>query len=172
MAAPTKELTPVYGDTVVELELSVPKDAAGEFVTLVPVSFGGPGRPLRVIVDRVPVPAEKEPNDGFAQAQSLGVPATIDGKIQTSLDVDVYRLDLAAGQSVSVEVVAARLGVPLDPRLTLYDARGQELAANDDAEGRDPKLEFVAPRAGAYFVAVGDALDAGGDTHAYRLRVK
>ena len=53
----------------------------------------------------------------------------------TPQDVDVFRFEGRAGQRVVAEVLAARLGSPVDSFLTVYDAQGRVLAANDDHGG-------------------------------------
>jgi hypothetical protein len=85
--------------------------------------------------------------------------------------VDVYRIEGAVGQRITAQVLAARYGSALDGMLTLYDADGRQLAASDDADGSDPRLEVRLPRDGVYFLSLLDAHDQGGPLHPYRLRV-
>ena len=95
------------------------------------------------------------------------------GAIQVPRDVDVFRFAGRRGQRIVAEVLAARLGSPLDASLTLYDAAGRILANADDSRGSaDPVLEMALPRDGVYFLAVNDAQDAGGPGHVYRLLVR
>ncbi|NEP19566.1 MAG: D-alanyl-D-alanine carboxypeptidase, partial [Leptolyngbya sp. SIO4C1] len=90
-------------------------------------------------------------------------------------DVDFYSVVLEAGQTVAFDVDGAEQ-VPnnrftvfpeqsesimkVDSELRLFDAAGNELAANSDGAApgeefsRDPYLEFTAPEAGTYFVGV------------------
>ena len=58
--------------------------------------------------------------------------------------------------------------------LTLYDARGEQIAANDDftKEHRDAKIETVLPADGVYYLSLIDAHDSGSNLHAYRVVVK
>jgi hypothetical protein len=87
--------------------------------------------------------------------------------------VDVFRFEGKAGDKLLVEVRAGRSGSPLDAMLTLYDAGGRAVAADDDsAGGTDPKLEVTLPRDGAYYLAVIDAHDQGAVMFAYRLAVR
>jgi hypothetical protein len=116
---------------------------------------------------------EKEPNDGFRQAQKIQVPQVIDGLIDRPRDVDVFRFEGKAGQKVICEILAARHGSALDSILTIYDAQGRELASNDDTEASpDSRLEVTLPKAGIYHVTVMDAHDQGGPEHVYRLVVR
>jgi hypothetical protein len=164
-----KDQTPAQvGDTQLEVEVTLPPGAAGSFVVVTPA---GDSKPHELLVDTTaPVMAEKEPNNGFAQAQPIALPQAVDGRIDQPQDVDVYRFAGKAGQRVVLEVFAARHGSALDSVLTLYDADGRELAANDDADGSaDSRLEVTLPRDGTYYVSLLDAHDQGGPTHVYRL---
>ncbi|MFM8538660.1 MAG: PPC domain-containing protein, partial [Planctomycetaceae bacterium] len=72
-------------------------------------------------------------------------------------DVDLYRVTLAAGQSLSVDVVARLVSntSSLDSYLRLFDSRGRQLASNDDANGSfDSALAFTALRGGVFYIGV------------------
>jgi hypothetical protein len=168
-----RDMANTLGDTTVEVEVAVPADAPPEVVTLAVITPAGEGLPHTLIVDEGPGAAEREPNNGFRDAQPVALSGTVAGAVQAPLDVDVFRFDGAAGQQVVCEVLAARLGSPLDAALTLYDANGGVLATGDDsADGRDPVLTVTLPRSGPYFLALFDADDRGGPSHVYRLLVR
>ena len=72
-------------------------------------------------------------------------------------DVDLYAVDLAAGQQLSVDIDARTLpgGSRLDSYLRLFDADGREIARNDDANGSlDSFLTYTAAEAGRVYVGV------------------
>ncbi len=159
------------GDSQVEVEVTVPADFTGD-VLLVVVTPAGETLPHRVLVDAKPVVRDKEPNNSFAQAQPVALGQTVEGVIGAQ-DVDVFRFEGKAGQKVALEVVAAQLGSPLDSHLTLYDSRGQILAANDDFHGSpDSTIEATLPRDGVYYVGLIDVQDQGGALFVYRLRLR
>ena len=125
------------------------------------------------MVDDAHVVTEKEPNDGFRDAQTITLPATGAGAIHAPQDVDVFKFEGRAGQRITCEILAARLGSPLDASLTLYDTAGAVLAHADDTAGsRDPILTFTLPKNGTYYLCLIDADDRGGPTHVYRLLVR
>ncbi len=171
---PPDKLPPnVAGDTQAVIEVALPKELPGDFLDFIVVSLHGESAPHRLWLDRDPVLAEKEPNDGFRQAQAIHIPQVVYGTVGRGQDVDVFRFEGKAGQRIMAEVFAARSGSPLDSILTLYDAAGQELANNDDAGGGvDSRLECTLPRDGTYYLSLIDAHDAGGQSYAYRLHVK
>lgn len=167
------------GDTQAEIELRFGAEPApvvpGEAtVTLVAphgeAEFRLPLRPA----DRTLL--EVEANDGLAKAQPLALPAAgaivLLGRIERPLDVDVFRVDGAAGARLRVGVVASAAGSPLDPLLTIMTADGQPLATADDGrESRDPLVELVVPGDGPLFVVVQDANDSGGEAFPYALEI-
>jgi hypothetical protein len=158
------------GDTQIEVEISLPKDLPGGPLPFVVITPSGEAKHALLIERDLPIIREKEPNDGFRQAQPITLPVVIEGTIDRPRDVDVYRIEGKAGQRVVFEILAARHGSALDSILTLYDAKGQSLANNDDQKDTvDSRLEFVLPAAGTYYLSVIDAHDTGGPTHVYWL---
>jgi Bacterial pre-peptidase C-terminal domain len=163
------------GDTQVEIELKLNDKLAGDSVSLVVVTANGETKPHAVLIETIlPVVLEKEPNDGFRSAQVVTLPIVIEGAIGRPKDVDLFRFEGKKGQKLYTEVLASRHGSPLDSMLTLYDAKGEQLAANDDftKDHRDAKLEFVLPADGTYYLSLIDVHDTGSALHVYRLVVK
>lgn len=128
----------------------------------------------RLDVGTLPETVETEPNDLPGTAQRVTLPVTINGRIRSSSpkpDGDCFRFAAAKGQVFALEVVAARLGSPLDAVLSVLDPKGKELAANDDARGQDAALAFTAPEAGEYIARVSDLVGGGGESFGYRLHL-
>ncbi len=171
-SAPPNNVPPdKFGDSEVDVELDVPKDFPPGVAEVTLVGPGGPGSPLKLTIDPRGT-AEKEPNDGFATAQELTVPATVDGTIHRVHDVDVFKFAGKAGEKVRIEVRAARLGSPADLALTLYDADRRVVDSGDDSEGQpDPVLSVTLPRDGVYFLSLSESHDLGGGQYGYRLVV-
>jgi hypothetical protein len=173
-AVPNMQDAKRVGDTQVEIEVTLPADAAEGTAEVVVVTPGGESAPHKLLVEKtVPVVAEKEPNNGFKQAQPIALPQAVDGAIGQAQDVDVFRFEGKAGRRVLIEVLAARHGSTLDSYLSLHDADGHLLATSDDIEGsKDSRVEVTLPKDGTYFVSVSDANDTGGPAHIYRLAVR
>ena len=75
--------------------------------------------------------------------------------LETLGDHDWYRIELTAGQSITVELNGITLE---DPYLRLRDASGNLLVENDDIVGgvnRNSKVGFTAPSTGTYYIDVG-----------------
>ena len=110
--------------------------------------------------------AELEPNDSFRQPQPVeALPASINGRLEKSGDVDSYAVDLKAGQTIIASVDAYTLQSPVDAALFLLDSRGIRIAQNhDDGRTLDPAVVWTANADGRYIVQVfGFDYPAGSD---------
>jgi hypothetical protein len=162
------------GDTQVEFEITLPPDMpVGRLpFHLVTVDGVTATREL-LVVDATSRADEKEPNNGFGEAQQIQAGIPIRGAIQEDKDVDVYRVNVTAGRKISCAIFAAESGALLDPVLTIFDERGNILAATDDSgDSRDSRTFFTPAITGACFVAVNDANDRGGPWHTYTLEIR
>jgi len=159
------------GDTQLVVEVTLPAGLSDASLPFVVVTPAGETKPHALLVEsKFPVIAEKEPNDGFRQAQPIAIPQVVDGLIERPRDVDVFHFEGKAGQQLVFEVLAARYGSGLDSILTLYDSDGQQVATNDDmSDSVDSLLKVTLPRTGTYFLSLIDAHDQGGPEHVYRL---
>ncbi|MFM1995742.1 MAG: hypothetical protein RLZZ111_129 [Planctomycetota bacterium] len=112
----------------------------------------------------VVAPTLVDAGDTLATAASIGITqgdlrlagAVGDGRYGRK-DVDLYRVTLAAGQRLVIDVDARSLSgsSTLDSYLRVFDGRGRQLAANDDADGSlDSFLAFTAVTAGTYYVGL------------------
>ncbi len=79
-----------------------------------------------------------------------------------------------------LEVQARRMGAPLDSVLTLFDARRNQVAENDDwndpleaglAHNADSRILYTFPAAGDYYLRLRDIQGKGGEEYSFRLTV-
>jgi hypothetical protein len=161
------------GDAEVEIELELPMGATAG-ATLTAISPKGESQPYTLLIgDQTHVMIEKEDNGGFSSAQAIALPAAVEGTVRVERDADVFRFEGKKGDKVRIEVQAASFGSPVDPLLTLSDARGRIVAAIDDVEGgADPVLSITLPRDGRFFISLIDAHDLGGPCFGYRMTVR
>jgi len=119
----------------------------------------------------LPESIETEPNDTAETATEVTVPVTINGRIGSPKDVDVFKFKSDKDQRLICEVNAQRLGSPLDALLTLTDAKGKVLAQNDDTAGMDARMEFDFAKDQEYRLSIRDLNERGGSKFAYRLSI-
>jgi hypothetical protein len=115
-------------------------------------------RGLTEVVEQQP----KEPTAG----QLVPVNCVISGTSKQGRE-DVFRFVAKKNQRVVAECFAQRLDSMLDATMTLTDSEGRQLASNGDYAGKDPLVEFIAPKDGEYFVTINDLSFRGG--FPYRL---
>lgn len=172
-APPNKQEPARVGDTIIDAEITLTAGLTDATLPFVVATPEGDTEAHQLLVNGdVPVIAEKEPNNGFKQAQPVQIPQAIDGAISQPQDLDVFRFEGQAGQKLVCEVLAARHGSALDSSLTLYNAAGRIVASNDDHAGSaDSRIEVTLPETGVYYLSLADANDQGGSAHVYRLLI-
>jgi hypothetical protein len=161
------------GDTQCEATIKFPADLPiGALAIEVTTPTGTTEAREIAVVDQASRIEEKEPNNGFAEAQVLEAGKIARGQIKEDRDVDVFAVTAGAGQMLHVEITASRRASMLDALISIYDEKLRPLRVVDDSETRDPAFSFRAPAAGKYFIVLQDANDRGGAWHHYELVVK
>jgi hypothetical protein len=162
----------------VKLRLTVAADASlgvREFRLASSLGISSVGQLL--VVDE-PVVLESGVNNTREQANPISVPCVVCGRIEAPEDVDYFKLHAEAGQILTFEAHCARLQDKIhdlqkhaDPILTLFDAEGHELAANDDFYFADPLLSYPVARTGDYYLQIRDSKYDGDPRWVYALLV-
>ena len=112
-----------------------------------------------------------ESNDSLADAVDSGLIGTQQSfvargeigdnpNVEPDLDVDLVKVELKQNGTLRANVRAFGLNPrsDLDPVLRVFDARGREVAFNDNSNSTpDPSLTFTATEAGTYYVGVSGA---------------
>lgn len=152
-----------------ESEITVAADAEpGVRLWRATGGWGGT-RPRPFVVSDLPEFVETEPNSRPDRAERVTLPVVVNGQIAGERDEDYFVLAAKAGDVVTCDVTAARIGSPLDPVVTVTDANGARLAVQEVRVGADPVVAFRAPVTGDYLVHVANLGYPGGPAHVYRL---
>lgn len=153
---------------VVELPASA---TAGIFAVRL-INGQGVSNARLLMIDDLPTIVDSSENVSPAKARDLPTPVAVEGAVPAESS-RYYRFRAAAGQRLSFEVVARRLGSPLDSFLRLLDAGGRELVQSDDDDvlGADSRFVYQFTTAGEYLLELGDVRYQGGATYRYRLRI-
>ena len=102
-----------------------------------------------------------------ATTRTIAFGGTTSDTLEFAGDHDWFRIQLTAGQTVSVALNGISLA---DPLLTIRNAAGTVLFTNDDGgPGLDSLVAFAAPTTGTYYIDVGSA--PGNQTGTYQLSV-
>ncbi|HEX4150009.1 MAG TPA: PPC domain-containing protein, partial [Pirellulales bacterium] len=136
---------------------------------------GGISNLKLMMIDDLPTLGESADNKSRSAAQVLSLPVAVEGTAEPE-SYDYFRFRAERGQRLAVDVVARRLGSPMDPVIRLLDADGQrdqELAYSDDEEaiGADSRFVHTFDRAGDYLLELRDIRYQGGADYRYRLRL-
>lgn len=156
------------------VRLEVPADAPLGYGALRLATRQGVSNLRLFCIDELPQVVGNNVNRTRDKAMPVPVPCVVVGRIDNETS-EFFRFTAQAGQRLSFEVIGHRLGSPLDPVITLYDAAtGRELAAyNDDALGlqTDSRLTHTFKVGGDYLIEVRDSIHRGGGDYFYRLRI-
>jgi hypothetical protein len=161
--------------TKLRVKAEVPADCPLGLHTIRVVTSQGVSNLRPFVVDELPVVAETETNRTKETAQVVPMPVVVTGRTDAEAS-DFFRVKVAAGQTVTFEVLARRLGSPLDPIVLLHDAKTNrallELYA-DDTPGlqSDCRITHTFKEAGDYIVEVRDTTYRGGPDYFYCLRI-
>lgn len=100
---------------------------------------------------------------------SLALPGGVNSWLGTARQIDRYKISVKKGEAYGFEVTARRIDSELDSEIRIRDANGNLHAENDDARGKDSRLDWTAPSDGDFFVEVRDLTGFGGMTVFYNL---
>ncbi|MBL8793233.1 MAG: hypothetical protein JNM56_04960 [Planctomycetia bacterium] len=127
---------------------------------------------LPVLATDATLTVATQPCQSLEQATPAVVPGVLCGVLDKPGARDFFRLMLDKGQRIRVRGEARALQSPADLELALLDAKGAEVRRASDPGRDDVNVEFTAPAAGAYGLAVRDLARDGSPAHAYRIEVR
>ncbi len=119
----------------------------------------------------------KRPDDEVEDR--ITVPCTVNGQIASG-EVNRYRFEARKGQRLVITTLGRQLvpfladAVPgwFQPVLALYDAKGKEVAYDDDYRfNPDPTIFYEVPQDGEYAFEIHDSIYRGREDFVYRITV-
>lgn len=127
------------------------------------------------VVDDLPEVPEADNNRSKDTAQLLSPPCVVTGRTDPEMS-DFFLVKVAAGERLTFEVLARRLGSPLDPIILMHDAKTKREIIDlyaDETFGlqSDCRLTHTFKEAGEFLIEVRHSEHKGGADHHYRLRV-
>lgn len=133
----------------------------------------GATNPAPMVVTRLPLVTETEPNDTPKDATRIVLPCGVNARIGAKRDLDHFQFKATKGKAIRLEVFARRFGTilrsQLDSQLDVMTPDGKIIASNDDLNGKDAGLIFTPPADGDYIVRIRDLNNKGGEGFVYYL---
>ena len=114
---------------------------------------------------------ENEATEKAEMSNWLELPVTVNGVISSIDDADSFSFNLKKNARLICEVMAQRIGSPLDSYLVLRDPNGAEVANSGQGSGLDSVLDYTALAAGKYTLHIRDIRYKGGGGFRYRLSI-
>lgn len=128
--------------------------------------------PLWITVSPLECVRESGSNADPASATPMPPPpSAAHGILDGSAPEDWFRFDAHKGRNLQLKVIARSHRSPLDPVLSVHQADGRQLAANDDQGGPDSLINWTCPQDGPYFLRLRDQLSRTGADFTYRIEV-
>ena len=123
------------------------------------------------VIGNLPEVNENEATEKAEMSNGLELPVTVNGVIASIDDVDSFSFNLKTNARLICEVMAQRIGSPLDSYLVLRDPNGAEVANSGQGSGLDSLLDYTALEAGKYTLYIRDIRYKGGGGFRYRLSI-
>jgi hypothetical protein len=159
----------------VKVKVEVPADAPIGLYSLRLATKHGVSNLRPFVIDELTEVTETDANRTKDAAQAVAAPCVVLGRSDPEAS-DFFKVKVAAGQRLTFEVLARRIGSPLDPILILHDGKTKRELIDlyaDDTPGlqSDCRLAHTFKEAGEVIVEVRDSTYRGGADFHYRLRV-
>lgn len=155
-----------------KLKLTVPAEVTcGSYPVRVQTE-GGISNPHLLPVGDLPQVGEVEPNNTFAEAKPVAIPAVLEGSC-AGTDVDYFKFAGKKDQRIVVDAQCARIGSGVDPQIRLTTAAHKFVASADDTPGlfTDARLIATLPEDGEYVLEFSDTKYQGGGKPFYRISI-
>ncbi|MFV0443191.1 MAG: hypothetical protein ACK5Q5_06440 [Planctomycetaceae bacterium] len=169
----TVEFAGIDVSDVTPQAITVPTDWPHDWLSVSTRRGGGvaSGFATLLVTDQ-PEFLEREPNDAKETANAVGVESNINGRMQSSGDVDLYKLTVAKGARYVFTGMTRLEGAPTDLQLRLLDLEGKQIKTVDDDGVKEGRLDHGFSEAGDYLLEVTDLLKRGGTEYAYRVDIE
>jgi hypothetical protein len=123
------------------------------------------------LVGDLPEFIESEPNSQPELAERITLPVVVNGQIAGERDQDFFVFAAKAGEVVVCDVMAARIGSPLDAVIAITDLSDKRQDVDEIRIGNDPVVSFRVPATGDYRLHVANLGFGGGPAYVYRITV-
>ena len=128
----------------------------------------------QLVVAHDPLLSEDGDNNEASKANDVVLPATICGKIEKAEDVDYFRFQVEANQTVNFNVRCMRLQDRIhdlqqhaDPLLVIRNASGSTVVSMDNVFAADPFISHTFREAGDYYLEIRDVRFQGNQYWGY-----
>ncbi len=153
---------------VAPIEVQAPTDPSIEAIQLAPRGPNGQhGWPVMLHFSELEEQVEQEPNNDLKQANRLTVPGAVSARLEAKGDIDHFVFTATKGQRWIIEGHTLEHLSPTEVYLVLKNAKGEQVAASNPAQGA--RIDYTVPADGDYTLAVEHLHSWGGPEEVYRL---
>jgi hypothetical protein len=132
---------------------------------------GGLSNAMKLEIGELPAYVEKGSNRSAETADVVPFPVDISARLDKAGDEGFFKFHIAQKQAVTLEVIARRMGSPVDALLSLRNVQGNAIETNDGAGGPDARITRELDT-GDYVASIRDLFFHGGAGYGYRLQIR
>lgn len=172
-AKPTDEKLKSKGSRQVTIEVTVPTGCPHDTfdLTLIQPDGAKTTTPICVVDDVAVELPVKKPASTYAQAMAIsGSSVAIQGELSGDTP-DVFRVNMKAGETWEIYLLAGRANSLLDPVLRVRDQKHLSRALSVGDKKRDRHIRYHPPADGTYYIEITESEAKGGAGFDYRLTV-
>ncbi len=162
-----------FGQPALEawVKITVPVGLSTDRAMLSVRTAAGQSSTVPVYFDSLPQIAETL-SDSIEDAVPAKLESSVWGTIEKAGETDRYQFSAKAGQTVVVDLAAARVASKLNAVAVLYDGEGRLIDTSNDFDGEaDPLITVQVPADGNYTLRITDLMATGSASHNYRLSI-
>lgn len=163
------DLGPIPQRNIVTLEVEIPRNAElGAVAVRLQTPIGLTTSARFVVEPNFPQAKDKEPNEDPAHAVEAPLPSILVGAISKPGDVDYYKFNAGAGDTIVFENGGMQAGSVLRAQMSILDASSKPVHefSPQDENGMDA-YQFAS--AGTYYLRIADFEEGGSARHFYRI---
>jgi hypothetical protein len=130
----------------------------------------GFSNPRRFVVSNRPELVESSGNNSPEQAMPFELGSVINGRLQSSSEIDWFQFEAKQGERIVFDCWAERLDSRMNGVISIHDETGRKrLIYSQYDKGADPVVVFDSPADGTYLIKLHDLTFRNGNEYVYRL---
>jgi hypothetical protein len=152
-------------------DVTISKDVESGYYEVRLRGLFGVSNPRTFRVDTLPEASEAEPNNTADVAQVATLNQIINARANGPGDIDIYKVAVTAGQTITLRAEAARIDSQMQPVIQVLNDAGRRIKQARRSLDQEAALVLTSDKDQTLTVKVHDVVYGGGNAFPYRLTV-
>ena len=152
-------------------DVTISKDVEAGYYEVRLRGLFGVSNPRTFRVDTLPEASEAEPNNTADVAQTAILNQIINARANGPGDIDIYKVAVTAGQTITLRVEAARIDSQMQPVIQVLNDAGRRIKQARRSLDQEATLVLTSDKDQTLTVKVHDVVYGGGNAFPYRLAI-